>query len=66
MERGTDGESRTEPGKQNESERQLSCAAPEFPGSPREGNKALVRDKDSVTEVSAWLAEAYSENGFCR
>lgn len=30
------------------------------------GNKALMRDKYSVTEVSAWLAEAHSKNEFCR
>lgn len=31
-----------------------------------QGNKALMRDKYSVTEVSAWLTGAYSKNEFCR
>lgn len=31
-----------------------------------QGNKALMRDKYSVTEVSAWLTGAQSKNEFCR
>lgn len=42
----------------------MSHPAQEFQGCHNQGNKALLRDKYLVTEVSTWLHKAPSKNGF--
>lgn len=59
-ERGGEGdrqeERQTEPEKWNKRARQtVELSNPSSQGFHSQGNKALMRDKYSVTEVSAWL-----------
>lgn len=66
VKRETEGERQAEPEKQNGSKRNSEPCSLGSQGFHSQGNKALMRDKYSVTEVSAWLTGAYSKNEFCR